>query len=80
MNKKEQERYEKLPNYIVVGRDMDGVTGYTVLHKKDETEYLSGCYHSSIMNGLSMSKLEMQKIADDMNNKKISYATTTTTL
>jgi hypothetical protein len=62
-----EERFKNLPNYIVVGRDMDGVTGYTVLHKNDEKEYLSGCYHSKIMNGLSMNKSEMQKLADEMN-------------
>jgi len=49
---------------------MDGITGYTVLHKKDEAEYLSGCFHSNIMNGLSMSKTEMQKLADKMNKQK----------
>jgi hypothetical protein len=63
-------RYNNLPDYIVVGKDMDGITGYTVIHKKDETQYRSGCYHSSITNGLSMSKLEMQKLADKMNKKK----------
>jgi len=62
-----EERYENLPNYIVVGRDMDGVTGYTVLHKKDEKEYWSGCYSMSIMNGLSMRRSEMQELADKMN-------------
>lgn len=62
-----EERYENLPNYIVVGRDMDGVTGYTVIHKKDENEWKSTCYRSSIMNGLSMSKLEMQTLAAEMN-------------
>jgi tRNA(Met) C34 N-acetyltransferase TmcA len=48
---------------------MDGVTGYTVLHKKDEKEYWSGCYSMSIMNGLSMRRSEMQELADKMNNK-----------
>jgi hypothetical protein len=63
------ERYNKLPNYIVVGRDMDGITGYTVIHKKDEREFKSSMYRSEIMNGLSMNKSEMQKLADEMNNK-----------
>ena len=63
------ERFNNLPNYIVVGRDMDGITGYTVVHKNDEREFLSGFYHSKIMNGLSMSKSEMQKLADEMNTK-----------
>lgn len=63
------ERFNNLPNYIVVGRDMDGVTGYTVIHKKDESEWNSSCYRSEIMHGLSMNKSDMQKLADEMNNK-----------
>ena len=63
------QRYNNLPDYIVVGKDMDGITGYTVIHKKDENEWYSGCYRSSIMNGLSMNKSEMQKLADKMNKK-----------
>ena len=63
------ERFNNLPNYIVAGRDMDGIIGYTVIHKKDEREFQSGFYSSEIMNGLSMSKSEMQKLADEMNNK-----------
>ena len=62
-----EERYNNLPDYIVVGKDMDGITSYTVIHKKDENEWKSGYYHSSIMNGLSMNKSEMQKLADKMN-------------
>ena len=64
-----KERYEKLPNYIVVGKDMDGVTGWQVVHKKDENAYYSGFYHSSITHGLSMSKSEMQELANKMNNE-----------
>ena len=64
-----EERYDNLPDYIVVGRNMDGITGYTVIHKKDEKEWNSSCYHSSIMNGLSMIKSDMQKLADEMNTK-----------
>ena len=63
------ERYENLPDYIVVGRDMDGLTGYTVVHKKDEKEFYSGCYRGSIMNGLSLDKSEMEKLAEKMNKK-----------
>lgn len=65
-----EERYDNLPNYIVVGEDMDGIIGYTVIHKKDEKEFRSGCYLWSIMNGLSMNKSEMQKLADKMNKNK----------
>ena len=62
-----EERFEKLPNYIVVGRDMDGVTGYSVIHKNDEKEFWSGCYRGSIINGLSLNKSQMEKLADKMN-------------
>ena len=61
------ERYNNLPNYIVVGEDMDGITGFTVVHKDNEREFNSGCYSSEIMNGLSMSRKEMQDKADKMN-------------
>jgi len=63
------ERFENLPNYIVVGRDMDGITGWTVIHKKDEKEWNSSCYRMSIMNGLSMKRWEMQELADKMNKE-----------
>ena len=63
-----QERFKNLPNYIVVGRDMDGITGYTVVHKNDEAEFYSSCYSSLITHGLSMRKSEMQELADKMNN------------
>lgn len=63
------ERYNNLPNYIVVGRDMDGITGFTVVHKDNEREFYSGCYSSEIMNGLSMSRNEMQDLADKMNKE-----------
>ena len=64
-----EERYNNLPDYIVVGEDMDGITGYTVIHKKDERQYRSGSYHMSITHGLSMLKSEMQELADKMNNQ-----------
>ena len=64
------ERYNKLPNYIVVGKDMDGVVGYTVLHKDNEREYMSGMYNMGIMNGLSMNRQEMQDLADKMNKEE----------
>lgn len=65
-----EERYKKLPNYIVVGRDGDGMSYYTVVHKKHEREFYSSCYHSSITHGMSLIKSEMQKLADEMNQKQ----------
>ena len=62
-----QERYDNLPNYIVVSRDGDGLDYYQVVHKKDENLFYSGCYPSTITHGFSLSKVEMQKLADEMN-------------
>jgi len=64
-----EKRYEKLPNYIVVGKDMDGVTGWQVIHKKDEYLFYSSCYPSTITHGLSMRKSEMEELANKMNNE-----------
>jgi hypothetical protein len=64
------ERYNNLPNYIVVGQDMGGITGFQVVHKDDEREYRSGSYRGSITHGLSMSRQEMQDLADKMNNEE----------
>jgi hypothetical protein len=66
-----QERYNNLPNYIVVAADGDGVDYYTVIHKKNENEFRSGCYHSDITHGISLKKSEMQELADKMNQEEI---------
>jgi hypothetical protein len=63
------ERYENLPDYIVVQQDMDGLTGYTVIHKKDENEFYSRSYRGSIILGLSLDKSKMEKLAKKMNKK-----------
>lgn len=66
-----QQRYDELPNYIVVGQDGDNCTSYSVIHKKDEKQYRSGCYSSQIIiGGYSLSKSEMQKVADKLNKLK----------
>ena len=63
-------RYNNLPNYIVVGRDYDGITGFTVVHKDNEREFKSGCYSGEIMNGFSMNRKELQEKADKMNEEE----------
>ena len=64
-----KERYEKLPNYIVVSRDGDGIMGHYVIHKKDENEFNSTCYHSSIIIAMDMNKSKMQELANHLNNE-----------
>jgi hypothetical protein len=56
-------------NWIVVGSDMDGLTGYQVVHKLDEKDLRSGSYWGGISKGLSLNKSEMQKLADELNAK-----------
>ena len=55
--------------WVVVGKDMDGLTGYSVIHSLDVKSYLSGTYWGSIMRGLSLNKAEMQALADELNAK-----------
>ena len=53
--------------WLVVGKDMDGITGYSAVHESDIAEYRSGCYWGGIAQGLSMNKQEIQKLADELN-------------
>ena len=52
--------------WIVIGKDMDGITGYSAIHELDKSDYLSGCYWGGIAKGLSMSKKEIQELADEL--------------
>lgn len=54
--------------WLVIGSDMDGITGYQVVHSSDYLEVTSGCYSSGLTRGLSMSKSEMQNLADELND------------
>lgn len=53
--------------WVVIGKDMDGITGYCAVHADDVNEYRSGCYWSGITKGLSMYKSEIQELADELN-------------
>lgn len=55
--------------WIVIGKDMDGITGYCAVHSLDVKEYLGGSYWGGITRGLSMDKAEIQKLADELNAK-----------
>jgi hypothetical protein len=55
--------------WIVIGKDMDGLTGYTVVHSLDSRDYLNGNYWGGIIKGLSLDKAEMQTLADQLNAK-----------
>ena len=55
--------------WLVIGSDMDGISGYQVVHSSDYLEVKSGSYWGGLTRGLSMSKSEMQKLADALNEK-----------
>ena len=56
--------------WVVIGSDMDGITGYQVVHSSDYLEVISpGVKWGGLTRGLSMSKSEMQKLADKLNEK-----------
>jgi hypothetical protein len=53
--------------WVVIGSDMDGLTGYQVVHSLDVRSLQSGSYLGSIVRGLSLNRAEMQKKADELN-------------
>ncbi len=55
--------------WVVIGQDMDGLTGYVAVHSLDVRSYNSGSYLGSITRGLSLNRAEVQKIADELNAK-----------
>jgi hypothetical protein len=55
--------------WVVVGSDMDGLTGYQVVHSTHAHKIHSGCYWSGIVEGLSLNRAEMQVLADKLNSE-----------
>lgn len=56
-------------NYIVVGKDMDGLTGWMVIKSSDKTELFSGAFRGEIILGLSLQKQEMVDLANKLNQE-----------
>lgn len=56
-------------NWVVVASDMDGLTGYQVVHKLDAIQVRSGSYQGSLVKGLSLNKQEMEQLAQELNDK-----------
>ena len=55
--------------WVVVGSDMDGLTGYQVVHSTHVRKIHSGCYWGGIVEGLSLNKAEMQTLADELTKQ-----------
>jgi hypothetical protein len=52
--------------WVVVASDMDGLTGYQVVHSTHAHKIRSGCYWTGIVEGLSLHRAEMQELADKL--------------
>jgi len=61
--------YADQNKWLVIGSDMDGLTGYQVVHSIDARSLRSGSYWGGIVKGLSLNKAEMQVLADELNAK-----------
>jgi len=55
--------------WVVIGSDMDGLTGYQVVHSTHAHKIRSGCYWGGIVEGLSLNRAEMQVLADTLNSE-----------
>lgn len=55
--------------WVVVASDMDGLTGYQVVHSLDALQVQRGSYSGHLVKGLSLNKAKMQKLADRLNKK-----------
>jgi len=55
--------------WVVVASDMDGLTGYQVVHSLDVECVRSGSYWGGIVRGLSLRKSEMEQLAFELNAK-----------
>ena len=69
MSKNYWTEYANQNKWLVIGSDMDGLTGYQVVHSLDARNLRSGNYWGGIVKGLSLNKAEMQILADELNAK-----------
>ena len=52
--------------WVVVAKDMDGLTAYQVVHSTHAHKIRSGCYWTGIVEGSSLYRAEMQELADKL--------------
>jgi len=69
MTKNYCQEYANQNKWLVIGNDMDGLTGYQVVHSLDALSVRSGSYWGGVVKGLSLNKAEMQSLADELNAK-----------
>jgi len=66
----QQKREEELATgWLVIGSDMDGVTGFQVVHALDAPSVRSGCYWGGVVKKLTRDCKEAQNYADELNAK-----------
>ena len=67
MAKNYWQEYADQDKWLVIGSDMDGLTGYQVVHSKDALDVRKGSYWGGVVKGLSLNRAEMQTLADQLN-------------
>ena len=55
--------------WVVVASDMDGLTGYQVVHSTHANKIRRGVYWSGIVEGLSLDRNAMQELADKLTRE-----------
>tara|TARA_R110000868_G_scaffold225732_1_gene478010 strand:- start:983 stop:1237 length:255 start_codon:yes stop_codon:yes gene_type:complete len=66
---KQKQKEELAMGWLVVAKDMDGLTSYLVCHALDAPDVRTGSYWSGVTRGSSLNKQEMQDLADELNAK-----------
>lgn len=65
-----QKREEELAiGWLVVARDMDGLTAFSAVHALDADDMRRGSYWGGISKCLTLDPAEAQRVADELNAK-----------
>lgn len=66
----QQKREEELAKgWLVIASDMDGLTGYQVIHALDAPSVRGGAYWMGVVKKLTLDRKEAQDYADKLNAK-----------
>jgi hypothetical protein len=61
------EEYANQNKWLVISSDMDGLTGYQVVHSQDARDVRLGSYWGGVVKHLTLNKAEAQAFADRLN-------------
>ena len=66
---KRKKEEELAIGWLVVSKDMDGLTGHQVVHALDADDVRRGCYWGGVSKCYTLSWAEAQRVADELNAK-----------